>query len=135
MIKSLAEQDIFPENEISIIYDNGCPACCFYISICQIKEKFGKINLIKARENQKILNYIKSMNIDINEGMIVIFNNELYYGSDAINILSILGKKTTFANFITISIFRFKLFSKIIYPFLKNGRRALLFLLGKKLIK
>ena len=134
MIKSLAEQHIFPVNEISIIYDNGCPACSFYISISHIKEKFGKVNLIKARDNQKISNYIKSMNIDINEGMIVIFDNELYYGSDAINILSILGKKTSFINFITINIFRFKLFSKIIYPLLKIGRRTLLLILGIKLI-
>ena len=104
MIKTLAEQHIFPENQISIIYDNGCPVCSFYINISHIKEKFGKVNLIKARDNQKILNYIKSINIDINEGMIVIFDKKLYYGSDAINILSILGKKTSFINFITIKL-------------------------------
>lgn len=99
MIKRLAEQHIFPVNEISIIYDNGCPVCSFYISISHIKEKFGKVNLIKARDNQNILNYIKSMNIDINEGMIVIFDNKLYYGSDAINIISILGKKNLIYKF------------------------------------
>ena len=134
MIKTLVEQHIFPENQISIVYDNGCPVCSFYISISHIKEKFGKVNLIKARDNQKILNYIKSIKIDINEGMIVIFDNKLYYGSDAVYILSILGKKTSFINFITINIFRFRLLSKIIYPLLKIGRRTLLFLLGKKLI-
>ena len=66
--------------------------------------------------------------------MIVIFDDKLYYGSDAINILSILGKKTSFINFIIINIFRFRLVSKLLYPLLKIGRRVLLFILGKKLI-
>ena len=134
MIKNLTKQYIFPENEISIVYDDGCPVCSYYISISHIKEKFGKINFIKARDNQKILHYVNSINIDINEGMIVIFDNKLYYGSDAINILSILGKKTSFINFIIINIFRFRLVSKLLYPLLKIGRRILLFILGKKLI-
>jgi predicted DCC family thiol-disulfide oxidoreductase YuxK len=134
MIKNLTKQYIFPENEISIVYDDGCPVCSFYISISHIKKKFGKINFIKARDNQKILDYVNSINIDINEGMIVIFDDKLYYGSDAINILSILGKKTSFINFIIINIFRFRLVSKLLYPLLKIGRRVLLFILGKKLI-
>ena len=134
MIINFVEKHIFPDNEISIIYDNGCPVCSFYISISHIKEKFGKVNLIKARDNHKILNYVNSLNIDINEGMIVIFNKKLYYGPDALNIISILGKKNSFINFITANIFRFKFFSVLIYPLLKIGRRIILFILGKKLI-
>lgn len=134
MIKNLTESSDFKKNEISIIYDNGCPVCNFYVSINHIMENYGKVNLIKARDNQRILNYIKSMNLDINEGMIVIFNGKLYYGSDAINILSILAKKTSLLNSITNNIFKFRLISKLLYPLLKIGRRVLLFLLGKKLI-
>ena len=134
MIINLNDTDIFPNNTISIIYDDGCPVCSYYISISRIKEKFGKVNLIKARNNLKILDYLKSTNIDINEGMIVVFDKKIYFGSDAINIISILGRKDTFINNVMISIFKYKVISQLLYPLLKLGRRLLLFILGKKLI-
>ncbi len=125
---------IFPENEITIVYDNGCPVCSYYISFSSIKEKFGKLNLVKARSNEDILQYVKSLNLDINEGMLVYFKNKIYYGHDAINIISILGDKNSIKNSLAISIFKNKLISKALYPILKIGRRILLFILGKKLI-
>ena len=51
MIINLNDTDIFPNDTISIIYDDGCPVCSYYISISRIEEKFGKVNLIKARNN------------------------------------------------------------------------------------
>ena len=125
---------IFPENEITIVYDNGCPVCSYYISFSSIKEKFGKLNLVKARSNEDILQYVKSLNLDINEGMLVYFKNKIYYGHDAINIISILGDKNSIKNSLAISIFKNKLISKALYPILKIGRRILLIILGKKLI-
>ena len=125
---------IFPKNEVTIIYDDGCPVCSYYVSFSTIKEKFGKLNLLKARSNEEVLKYVKSLNLDINEGMIVYFEDKLYYGHDAINIISILGNKKTIKNKLAVSIFKHKLISKALYPILKIGRRILLIILGKKLI-
>ena len=134
MIINLNDTDIFPNDAISIIYDDGCPVCSYYISISRIEEKFGKVNLIKARNNLKILDYLKSINININEGMIVVFDKKIYFGSDAINIISVLGRKDSFINNVMISIFKYKVISQLLYPLLKLGRRLLLLILGKKLI-
>ena len=134
MIKELYNTDIFPNDVISIIYDDGCPVCSYYVNISHIQEKYGKVNLIKARNNQKILDYLKTENINVNDGMIVIFDNKIYFGSDAITIISILGKKNSFMNNITIGVFKYRIVSKLLYPVLKLGRRILLFILGKKLI-
>ena len=118
MIINLNDTDIFPNDTISIIYDDGCPVCSYYISISRIEEKFGKVNLIKARNNLKILDYLKSTNIDINEGMIVVFDKKINFGSDAINIISILGRKDSFINNVMISIFKYKVISQLLYPLL-----------------
>jgi hypothetical protein len=134
MIINLNDTDILPNDTISIIYDDGCPVCSYYISISRIEEKFGKVNLIKARNNLKILDYLKSINININEGMIVVFDKKIYFGSDAINIISVLGRKDSFINNVMISIFKYKVISQLLYPLLKLGRRLLLLILGKKLI-
>ena len=134
MIIDKTKTDLFNEGEISIIYDNGCPVCSYYISISKIKTKFGKVNLIKARENYKVLEYLSAAKININEGMIVVYKNKLYFGADAVNIISILGEKSSIINSLIINIFKNKSISKITYPFLKIGRRILLFILGKKLI-
>ena len=106
--------------------------CSYYISISRIEEKFGKVNLIKARNNLKILDYLKSINIDINEGMIVVFDKKMYFGSDAINIIQ--SWVSSFINNVMISIFKYKVISQSLYPLLKLGRRLLLLILGKKLI-
>jgi len=134
MIIKLLNADIFPDNMISIIYDDECPVCSYYVYISHIEEKFGKVNLIKVRNNQKILNYLQLTNININEGMVVIFNKKIYFGSDAITIISILGKKNSLINNIIINIFKYRILSQLFYPILKLGRRILLFILGKKLI-
>tara|TARA_B100001059_G_C17724087_1_gene522426 strand:+ start:555 stop:959 length:405 start_codon:yes stop_codon:yes gene_type:complete len=134
MIINLNDTDIFPNDAISIIYDDGCPVCSYYISISRIEEKFGKVNLIKARNNEKILDYLKLVNINVNEGMIVVFDKKIYFGPDAVNIMSILGKKDSFINSIIINVFQYRIVSQIFYPLLKLGRRLLLFILGKKLI-
>ena len=63
----------------------------------QTQNKFSSFSNWK-RNNLKILDYLKSINIDINEGMIVVFDKKMYFGSDAINIISILGKKVSFIN-------------------------------------
>ena len=73
-------------------------------------------------------------NININEGMVVIFNKKIYFGSDAITIISILGKKDSLINNIIINIFKYRILSQLFYPVLKFGRRILLFILFKKLI-
>ena len=134
MITKLLNADIFPDDMISIIYDDGCPVCSYYISISHIEEKYGKVNLIKARNNQKILDFLKLENINVNEGMIVVFDKKIYFGSDAINIISILGKKDSLINNVIINIFKYRIISQLFYPLLKLGRRLLLFILGKKLI-
>ena len=119
MIINLNDTDIFPNDAISIIYDDGCPVCSYYISISRIEEKFGKVNLIKARNNEKILDYLKLVNINVNEGMIVVFDKKIYYGPDAVNIMSILGKKDSFINSIIINVFQYRIVSQIFYPLLK----------------
>ena len=134
MILNLENNNIFPSGEISIIYDDGCPVCSYYIEFSHIKKKYGKINYIKARNNQVILDFIQSLNLDINEGMIVVFEKRIYYGHNAVNLISILGEKDTFKNTVVISIFKYKIISKLLYPLLKLGRRILLFIIGRKLI-
>ena len=79
-------------------------------------------------------NTVKLVNINVNEGMIVVFDKKIYFGPDAVNIMSILGKKDSFINSIIINVFQYRIVSQIFYPLLKLGRRLLLFILGKKLI-
>ena len=68
------------------------------------------------------------------QNVAVVFDKKMYFGSDAINIISILGKKVSFINNIMIGIFKHRVISQLLYPLLKLGRRLLLLILGKKLI-
>lgn len=109
--------------KIELYYDKECPFCNSYANYIKLKEEH-ELKLINARNTS--LDLLKSRAFDINDGfVIVIDNNEIYQGSEAILYLNKLSHKKIFFkdNF---------LFKKILYPFIKFVRIILLRILGKK---
>ena len=116
---------------MKIIYDGQCPFCSYYAQLVRLKKSVGDIELISAREfDKKTLDEYESQGYNIDEGMLVEYQDRLYYGSDALHIISILSNQSGFFNSIVSKIFKYKNFSAIIYPFLKFGRAITLRFLG-----
>ena len=72
---------------------------------------------------------------DVNKGMIVEIDNQIYWGDEAIHILAMISSRSNLFNLINSFIFRSKLLSKIIYPMLVFGRSVTLKILGIKNIE
>lgn len=122
------------EEEIKIIYDKECPFCSNYIQFLKLKQKIKSVILINARINQEYVLEMMRLKMDINQGMLVIYQNKLYFGHNAMNIISeISDNKNIFVNFINF-FFRIKKFSRFFYFFCKMARNLALFILGKKKI-
>ena len=114
-----------------LVYDKECPACNNYCQVVRIREDVGDLRIVDARENSEVLKEITSNGLDIDQGMVLKMGDELYYGSDAIHALALIGSRSGIFNRINYRMFKSKTISKLLYPILRFCRNILLKFLGK----
>ena len=116
---------------IRLVYDHECPACEYYCRRIEIVESAGELQLIDAREDSEILREITAKGLDIDEGMVLKVDEEMYYGSEAIHQLATLSTKKGIVNRLGYVLFRRPGLARALYPFLASCRNALLKILRK----
>ena len=116
---------------IVLVYDRECPACNAYCQVVQIRKSVGDLRIVDARENSEVLMEITSQGLDIDQGMVLKMGDQLYYGSDAIHALALIGSRSGVLNRLNYWIFKSKTVSSILYPILRFCRNLLLKILGK----
>lgn len=116
---------------ILLVYDRECPACEFYCQMVRIRESVGELKLVDARESSEVMDEITAAGLDIDQGMVLKMGDSLYYGADAIHMLSLIGGQSGIFNRLNYWLFRSKTVSRILYPVLRFFRNLLLKLLHK----
>ena len=119
------------ENTIFLVYDKECPACDYYCNTVRIRESVGNIVLIDARKTSSHLRKITAAGLDIDQGMVLIVSDRMYYGADAIHALALMGTRSGFVNRLSYWCFKSKSMSRVLYPILRAGRNLLLKILGR----
>ena len=117
--------------KIYLIYDKQCPACDNYCKVVRIRESVGDLVLINARDKNNIMNDITERGLDIDQGMVLKVDEQLYYGSDAIHALALLSSRSGMFNRFNYWLFKSKTLSRLLYPVLRFFRNLLLKLLNK----
>jgi predicted DCC family thiol-disulfide oxidoreductase YuxK len=120
--------------EVLLVYDRECPACNVYCQVVKIRKIVGNLRIVDARENSEVLHEITAAGLDIDQGVVLKMGNQLYYGSDAIHTLALIGSRSGVLNRINYWVFKSKKISSILYPFLRFLRNLLLKILGKSKI-
>ena len=120
--------------EIHLVYDRECPVCEAYCRMIRIREAAGVLRLVNARDAGEIMDAITAKGFDIDEGMVLKLGTTLYYGADAIHILSLMNNRSGVFNRLTYWMFRSKRLSTILYPLFRFFRNLLLKLLRKSRI-
>lgn len=116
---------------VVLVYDKECPACDNYCRIVRIREELGGLILQDARCPSPILEEITARGWDIDQGMVLKVDDQLFYGSDAIHALALLSSRSGIFNRMNYWIFRSKRLSHFLYPILRHLRNLLLKLLRK----
>ena len=119
------------ENTIFLVYDKECPACDYYCNTVRIRESVGNIVLIDARKTSSHLRKITAAGLDIDQGMVLIVSDRMYYGADAIHALALMGTRSGFVNRLSYWCFKSKPVAHVLYPILRAGRNLLLKILGR----
>ena len=120
-----------PDAEVLVVYDKQCPACDYYCNMVRIRESVGRIVLVDARDGGPIMEQVTAQGLDIDQGMVVKVGDRLYYGPDAIHVLSLMGTNKGLFNRLAYWSFRSRAVSRVLYPLLKACRNLLLKMLGK----
>ncbi len=112
-----------------LLYDGQCPICHHYVTKLRLEQAAGKLMLINAREQNTLLDEVKAAGLDIDNGMVLKIGDQLYYGSDAIHRLALMGTRSGLFNRLNFLIFRSKILSMLLYPICKSFRDVLLWAL------
>lgn len=119
------------DSEILLVYDAECPACNIYSQIVRIRDGVGSIKIVDARSDSAIMSEITANGLDIDQGMVLKMDEQLFYGADAIHALALISSKYGLFNKFNYWIFRSKRISRLLYPILCFCRNMLLKFLGK----
>jgi predicted DCC family thiol-disulfide oxidoreductase YuxK len=119
-----------------LVYDGECPICSAYCKALAIRQLDSQFEIVNARQYHPILENIKEMGLNLDEGFVLKIENEYFHGADAINRLALITTRVGLFNRLNYLIFKSAYLSKFLYPLLRTGRSILLYLLGiKKLDK
>lgn len=114
---------------VKIYYDGLCPFCTNYVGLQKIRDDF-KTELIDLRSNQCIAEEFRSKGLNLDDGMVVLYNEQTFHGSSAVFFLSNL-QDNSFMGILWRNIFRSRWLTKTIYPLLVFFRNITLIILGR----
>jgi predicted DCC family thiol-disulfide oxidoreductase YuxK len=123
-----------PESGNWIIYDGECPFCTNYIKLARLKQSIGPVRLINARQGGPEVDFVKAQNLDLDEGMAMFYQGQLYHGGDCLHLMAALSTRNGLFNKLTAWFFGSAGRSRSSYPFLRCCRNLALRLLGRKKI-
>ena len=117
-----------------ILYDGDCPFCTNYVTLVKLREAIGPIDLLNAREHPELVAEYTQKGYNLDKGMILKLEGEVYFGADCIHSLALLSTQSDAFNKITSFIFSSPCLSRCLYPVLRCGRNLTLRLLGRRSI-
>jgi len=119
---------------LTVVYDGECPFCSNYVRLMALRRSVGSVALVDARAGGPIVAELARRGYDLNNGMVVRHGQTLYYGPDALVLLSTLSEDRGVVGRTLARLLRDPSRARLLYPVMKLGRRATLALLGRKLI-
>ena len=117
---------------ITIIYDGDCPLCKDYVRRLRLVEAAGEVALIDARANTPTVQVYWDKGYDLDQGMIVVVGDTIFYGADAVTALARLSSDNTLFNKLNHWALVHEPLARLAYPLMKMARRIALWVRGRK---
>lgn len=127
--------ELLANNSNAILYDGECPVCANYVSFLRFKEELGEVALIDCRADEHFVVEACELGYDLNDGMILILQGQLFYGDKAVQKIAHSSAPKGMLNRLQSYLLRTDFAAKSLYPLMVIGRKALLKLLGRSVIQ
>lgn len=120
------------KGDVWFVYDGDCPLCNSAANALRIRKAVGNLHLVNAREegNYPLLQEIKARNLNLDDGMVIKFQDICYHGADALHIMALLGTGQGWFNRMNAWLFRSRALSALCYPAMRGVRNLALRLKG-----
>jgi predicted DCC family thiol-disulfide oxidoreductase YuxK len=118
------------ESAMAIVYDGECPFCRSYVTLMKLRTAVGAVDLVDARTGGPIVEKLIQQGYDLNEGMAAVYGDRIYYGKDAVVLISTMTGKLPWTGRVLAALLRNKTRAALIYPVMKLGRKITLKALG-----
>ncbi len=120
------ESELAKESRIAIVYDGDCPFCRSYVTITRIRKAVGTPTLVNARERPDLVRSLAQSGIDLNSGIAVYYQGQIYAGGEAMHLLALLSAPEGVLDTLISALLQWRSFALWIYPALRSGRNLLL---------
>ena len=109
---------------LTFIYDGECPFCNHFAELLELKSKINNISVLDARKNPKIIKSLFEKGYDIDKGAILLKDDEIFHGAEAINRICNQIKNPSGKLLKLLSdIFKSDKRTNLLFPFLVIARR------------
>ena len=114
------------------IYDGECPFCNYFALLIELKSSLPEFEIMDGRENLALLSQLYNQGYDLNKGAILIMNEDIKHGADAINWICTEIKEPSDSLLEVLRIiFKSNKRANLLFPLLLWTRRLSLTLKGK----
>jgi predicted DCC family thiol-disulfide oxidoreductase YuxK len=117
-----------------VVYDGECIFCQNYVRMLRLRESVGKVDLVDARGDDPRVQELIDQGYDLDEGMVFSYQHKIFHGSDAVHALALLCSASTLFNRFNAHVLSKPNTARLLYPWLKAGRRVTLWLRGRTMI-
>ena len=73
------------ESKLTFIYDGECPFCNHFAELLELKSKIKNISILDGRKNPELLRDLLLKGFDLDNGAILLKDEEILHGACAIN--------------------------------------------------
>jgi predicted DCC family thiol-disulfide oxidoreductase YuxK len=115
-----------------LIYDGDCPFCSRYVDYTRAKASLGGLKLINARDEPDLVSSWAQKGYDLNQGMLLSVDGNIFFGADALNALALSSTEAGLFNWFNAKIFSSKRASRFLYPAMRCGRAITLAALRRR---
>ena len=114
------------------IYDGQCPFCNHFAQLLELKSSLPQFEILDGRKNLALLSQLYKQGFDLNRGAILLRNENIMHGADAISwICSEIKEPSDSLLELLRILFTSNKRTNFFFPFLLWGRRLSLTLKGK----
>lgn len=119
-------------NVIYFVYDGECPICQMGADLYKVRQSVGEVKTVDARteKDHPVMQEVNQAGLNLDEGMVIKYNNQLYQGKEALHIMAILGADSGWFNHVNNTLYKSRTLAKLSYPFMKGARNIALKLKG-----
>jgi predicted DCC family thiol-disulfide oxidoreductase YuxK len=123
--------DLLHRPGLVVIYDGQCPFCDAYVTMLRLRESVGEVSLIDARTDAALVAELARQGYPLNDGMAALLGGRIYFGADAVTLLSQLTTASGLMNVATAAVLKRPALARVCYPLMRSGRAAALKLMGR----